>query len=79
MLRKARTREQELEAIGPMYRRLLERVYAGKARRTDAIKAACLLCRDSARKEITNCKEESCPLWAHRPYKEPRNAKRPME
>jgi hypothetical protein len=70
MLTRIYSREKELEIIGPKYERLLARVYAGQASPRDAVKAACLICRETVRGEIKRCRETGCALWAYRPYQE---------
>ncbi len=46
---------------------LFERLYAGKAPRSVAIKCACYLCTYFDQEWINECPSNDCPLWRFRP------------
>ncbi len=60
------------------YRKLYDRVVAGKASPREAIRMQCLECWAWVRTETQACDNYACPLYAYRPYqntvKSPRGA-----
>ena len=50
------------------YRKLYDRVVAGKASPRDAIKMQCLECFGWVKIEMVRCDSCACPLFGHRPY-----------
>jgi hypothetical protein len=51
-----------------MFRGVFDRVLAGSAPRSTAIKAMCLNCCGLDRIAVEECKDMLCPLWHHRPF-----------
>lgn len=60
-----------------LYRKLYDRVMAGKASPRDAIKMQCLECWAYVRAETQACDNYACPLHAYRPYQ--KSVKSPTE
>ena len=52
------------------YRKLYDRVVAGKASPRDAIKIQCLECFGYVKTEMVKCDSCACSLYSYRPYQE---------
>ena len=65
--------ERRLEIIrrdNPSRLALFERVYAGKANKSQCIKAFCLDCMGFDSVAVRECGDRLCPLWRHRPFQQ---------
>lgn len=51
------------------YQALEERCRSGEASPRQAIKAMCLQCVGHVSKDVRDCQDRTCPLWAYRPYR----------
>lgn len=47
---------------------LFQRVYEGKANKSQCIKAFCLDCMGFDSVAVRECGDRLCPLWRHRPF-----------
>jgi hypothetical protein len=64
-------RADALEGAPPLYRRLLDKCFSGKASPRVCVKVMCLECRGYERADIKSCRSAQCPLWLLRPYQRP--------
>ena len=67
-----RTRQERIAKrradMPKQYRKLYDRVIAGKTSPRDAIKMQCLECYGWVRSETAKCDNYACPLYCYRPY-----------
>jgi hypothetical protein len=59
------SREKRMAQIPTSMRKTYEKSIKSKAA---AIKSFCIECAGYDRKTVTECTDEGCPLWHHRPY-----------
>lgn len=55
------------QEVPKLYRGQVEK--AAKSR-TNAMRVMCLQCVGWKRKDVTDCSDQTCPLWTWRPYQE---------
>jgi hypothetical protein len=66
-----RTRDRRAAAVPVKFRKLYLRVLEGQASPRQAIKAMCMECIGWEAREVALCTSPACPLYLHRPFKDP--------
>lgn len=68
------SRLERIRKDNPSRLGLFQRVYGGKANKSQCIKAFCLDCMGFDSVAVRECGDRLCPIWSHRPFQTKRGA-----